>query len=280
VWVAGILLGFIILFLTRPQVGWVLVISQMISVTFLKGYFSRIFFLGVIFVAAFSGYFLTTPIVTESRLYFETKSVAPEKSVDLIEASKLCSYNGERVTFKNQYYDCSLLKTLQEKVRAKSPTESIVDNIEEIPYAQKVRALNADSSITQLPCIFTSTSEANKYLCIAWRVPYMSLTFLFRPFPFLDTSNFTTGLAAVENMILLCISIFIAFVIFRKPKYFSKSRMYPVYVFMVLYIVGAGSYQGNLGTAFRHKSLLLPGILVLLYMALFPQIQKLSRSKI
>jgi len=37
----------------------------------------------------------------------------------------------------------------------------------------------------------------------------------------------------------------------------------PSLIFFTLYCVGAGSYEGNMGTAFRHKSLILWVVLLL-----------------
>jgi 4-hydroxybenzoate polyprenyltransferase len=39
----------------------------------------------------------------------------------------------------------------------------------------------------------------------------------------------------------------------------------PSIIFFSLYVVGAGSYEGNMGTAFRHKSLILWVVLLLLF---------------
>ena len=37
----------------------------------------------------------------------------------------------------------------------------------------------------------------------------------------------------------------------------------PSLIFLTIYCIGAGSYEGNMGTAFRHKSIILWAVLLL-----------------
>jgi hypothetical protein len=43
------------------------------------------------------------------------------------------------------------------------------------------------------------------------------------------------------------------------------SALLPSIVFFVLYVSGASAYQGNMGTGFRHKSLILWVVLLVLF---------------
>jgi hypothetical protein len=47
----------------------------------------------------------------------------------------------------------------------------------------------------------------------------------------------------------------------------------------MLYCVGAGSYEGNMGTAFRHKSLILWVILLLLASVIFAEKRPKPRNE-
>ena len=59
--------------------------------------------------------------------------------------------------------------------------------------------------------------------------------------------------------------IFILFRIYKSRQINFFRELSPSLIFFSLYVVGAGSYEGNMGTAFRHKSLTLWIVLLLLF---------------
>ena len=92
----------------------------------------------------------------------------------------------------------------------------------------------------------------------------MVATFLFRPLIGIDTTSTSSLIAAVENIAWLGAFIFIIIMIIKKRRLAFIGPLLPSLIFFILYCVGAGSYEGNMGTAFRHKSLILWVILLLL----------------
>ena len=50
----------------------------------------------------------------------------------------------------------------------------------------------------------------------------------------------------------------------RNRRFAFFSALQPSVLFMFLYSVSAGAYEGNMGTAFRHKSLILWVVILLL----------------
>jgi hypothetical protein len=100
-------------------------------------------------------------------------------------------------------------------------------------------------------------SSLGTYLCIAWRAPYMAATFLFRPIIGLDTTSKSSLFAAFENILWLGAFIFIIGMLIKKRSVAFFGPLAPSLIFFTLYTIGAGSYEGNMGTAFRHKSLIL-----------------------
>ena len=118
--------------------------------------------------------------------------------------------------------------------------------------------------IQRLDCPFNESSEIGKYGCLAFRAPYMTLTFLFRPLPFVDTTSMSSVFAAAENIIWILMFVLIAHRISKERRIPFLRELAPSLVFFSLYVVGAGSYEGNMGTAFRHKSLILWVVLLLL----------------
>ena len=137
-------------------------------------------------------------------------------------------------------------------------------------YKHQVNQLDAASVIVTQSCPREGLALANRpptsfdtYFCIAWRAPYMTATFLFRPLIGLDVTSTSSLFAAIENIVWLGACIFIIVIMIRKRRLAFFGPLAPSIIFFVLYIVGAGSYEGNMGTAFRHKSLILWAVLLL-----------------
>jgi hypothetical protein len=344
IWSLGIILGLVFVFLTRPQVGWLLFIAEATCLFLVRGVKHKFIFLLSLLIGVMCGYFLTTPFESRTQATYEAKIVTPSEkpapvtpsekpapvtpsekpapvtpsekpapvtpsekpapvtpsekpapvtpsekpapvtpsekpapvtvSKDEATASTLCQFDEQQVSSEGNRYVCSQTNSVTETVRKDSPLESIVGNVDAIPYAQEVRAIDAQSAIQQMACVFESNSKISDYLCIAWRMPYMSFTFLFRPMLIIDTTSSASSVAAMENLIWLALFLLVAIGVARKPRKFVIKPLIPIYTFVILYVLGAGSYQGNLGTAFRHKSLILGGLLLLVYLTVSFQRQK------
>jgi len=138
-------------------------------------------------------------------------------------------------------------------------------------YKQQVNQLEAASVIVTQSCPRTGLALANRppssfdtYFCIAWRAPYMAATFLFRPVIGLDVTSASSLFAALENILWLGVFIFIIGMLIKKRRVAFFGPLAPSIIFLTLYGIGAGSYEGNMGTAFRHKSLILWVVLLML----------------
>jgi hypothetical protein len=308
------IIGFLLVFMTRPQVGWLLFLSLVIFILIdYKNDKSKILALAI-FIGVSGGYIISTPIVqkaspefsvmklpettsspttsettsspttsettsspttsettsspttsetTSSPTTSETTSspASPERMRKTIR--ELCNFDGESIEVDGQKYSCTENSKGQTRVFEKTPIKSITENIEGIPYAQQVRAVGAASAIKPLPCPFNLDQDLNKYLCAAWRAPYMTLTFLVRPFPILDTTSVSSGLASAENLAWLAVFSFIIIRTLKNKRLVLIRHIYPASLFLVFYSIGAGSFQGNMGTAFRHKSLILSQVLLI-----------------
>ena len=91
----------------------------------------------------------------------------------------------------------------------------------------------------------------------------MVSTFLFRPLIGLDVTSTSSLFGALENILWIGVFIFILGVLIKKRRMAYFGPLAPSLIFLTLYSIGAGSYEGNMGTAFRHKSLLLWVILLM-----------------
>ena len=58
-------------------------------------------------------------------------------------------------------------------------------------------------------------------------------------------------------MVWMAAFVFIVLMLIKKRYLAFLGPLAPSLIFFILYCVGAGSYEGNMGTAFRHKSLIL-----------------------
>ena len=146
-------------------------------------------------------------------------------------------------------------------------------------YKHEVNKLGSASVISTQSCPFEELGNDNRarfvgylsnpptsfdtYFCLAWRAPYMTATFLFRPLIGIDTTSTSSLFASIENIAWLCAFIFIIVMLIKKRRLAFFGPLTPSLIFFTLYSVGAGSYEGNMGTAFRHKSLILWVVLLL-----------------
>ena len=154
-------------------------------------------------------------------------------------------------------------------------------------YKHQVNQLEAASVIVTQSCPREGLALASRpptsfdtYFCIAWRAPYMAATFLFRPIIGLDTTSTSSLFAAIENVVWLGAFIFILVMFIKKRRVSFFGPLAPSLIFLTLYGIGAGSYEGNMGTAFRHKSLILWAILLLVAAVIAARKKPISGNEI
>ena len=121
--------------------------------------------------------------------------------------------------------------------------------------------LNAESTFKIVRCPEKLRNIENRVtsnlICTAYRAPLSIPNFLFRPFFGLDTYSFRTYTAALENLIWVIGVFFVISNYFLKRRIIYFEYLKPIVIFSILFVCAASTYEGNLGTAFRHKSLVL-----------------------
>ena len=132
--------------------------------------------------------------------------------------------------------------------------------------------------IGQNSLVSSPPSRLDTYACIIWRAPYMTTTFLLRPFIVGDVTSSSSAFAATENLIWLLAFGLIAYFIVKRRGIPRFKQLAPSMIFFALYVVGAGAYEGNMGTAFRHKALILWVVLALLLSLLWRNSQTSTPS--
>jgi hypothetical protein len=145
-----------------------------------------------------------------------------------------------------------------------SPLTSLINQADAIPKRHKLNKIDDSSTIKTLACPITGESRSQKYFCIAYRAPYTTYTFLVRPMLGADVTSTHSLLAAVENVFWLGAFIFIIVMFIRNRRLAFFGALAPSLLFFSLYVVPAGAHEGNMGTAFRHKSLILWVVLLLI----------------
>jgi hypothetical protein len=211
--------------------------------------------LASILVGGFAGYLLTTV----NFFPIENKLAAIDVKTNEVSRSQTCNLIGAVFNAEGKQFVCRPTLNSTRESNGKSVSGSLLENVTVLPQVQEVRQLNANSRIQTLWCPLEPDSELKKLSCVIWRAPYMAFTFVSRPLPFIDTTSNSSKFAAVENSFwILGFGLLIAY---RRSianfKSLGQAYLLPA-IFGVSYIFSAGSYQGNMGTAFRHKSLILP----------------------
>ena len=270
-----------LLFNTRPQVAWLLTVTILISLIFNNK--RRVSFTLALLTLFASGVGYSSVAVQKHDVF---ALVATDGSVidgsvidgSVIDASP-CEDSKQKITFQGKEYQCTKTGTSTDLSNLQNPGEIIVNETISIPDSHKVNQIAAASAIQTLSCPVMEESKTDKYFCLVWRAPYMAATFLFRPLIFIDTTSTSSLIAAIENIAWLGAFVFIVVMIFKKRRLAFIGPLAPSLIFFVLYCVGAGSYEGNMGTAFRHKSLILWVILLLLASVITAKKRPKSRNE-
>ena len=249
------------LFYTRLQVALLLIMSLTISMLLLfKVRNARKILMVVVITSAlsFSSLFIQTNV--EFKLTKIDGSALDLAAVDLA----ACKKNKQTILINGTQYLCQEIRntTLKDISR---PDEFILGQITSIPDRQEANQANASSVIQTTACPFENNNEFDEIACLIWRAPYMTMTFLIRPIIGLDVTSRSSLFAAVENLLWSAGFIFILWSIAKKKKIPWFKPLFPSVLFFTLYTVAAGSYEGNMGTAFRHKSLILWAVLLFIF---------------
>ena len=256
----SLIISVIFLFNTRPQVAWVLGVT--ILIVLLSRFRSRVAMLliPITFIALGLGYASVT--IQKQNVFALTAVDGSAVDGSAVDGSA-CKNSGETIILQEEEYVCKKIGTKTDLSGLQNPGQLLVDQTEALPDRHKGNQVAAASAIQTLSCPITEESKLDKYLCMSWRAPYMASTFLFRPLIAIDVTSTSSLFAAIENIAWLGAFIFSVVMLIRKRPLAFFGPLTPSLIFFTLYCVGAGSYEGNMGTAFRHKSLILWVVLLL-----------------
>jgi hypothetical protein len=287
---------------SRPQVGWVLGFSLLIYFLARIRVKAAQVLAPVTLIAVFLGYLATSAFAIESTDSFTARAVItdpspinssvattsptikesskPLKSPSTTSqpeetpspeatsqaefvASKVCTEEGQILLVEGVSYNCTNRSTKRSSVGVKSLGDSVLEQVDEISGKHKLNQVGAASVIRTIACPVSENTRFDKYFCMAYRAPYTTSVFLFRPMLGVDVTSSSSLFAALENIFWLGAALFVVVMFIRNRRLAFFGALAPSLLFFSLYSVAAGSYEGNMGTAFRHKSLILWVVILL-----------------
>ena len=274
-------ISIILLFNTRPQVALLLSLTILISLIFCNKRRVAFALALLTFIASGVGYASVVLQKHDTFRIVPTDASATDASATDASATdaSACQKPNQKLMLQGKEYKCIKVGARRDLSNLESPWKSLINEANAIPDRHKGNQVAAASAIQTLSCPVTEESKADRYFCLAWRSPYMAATFLFRPLIGFDTTSTSSLFASIENIAWLGAVIFIIIMIIKKRRLAFMGPLLPSLIFFILYCVGAGSYEGNMGTAFRHKSLILWVILLLLASVILAEKRPKSRNE-
>jgi len=131
-----------------------------------------------------------------------------------------------------------------------------IDKLGNLETERAVKRLDAESAISKFECKRSGTSSLDRSLCLIEEAIYQFFSFLFRPFFFETSTSLEFRFAAHEN--ILWLALFVSLLIFWMRLRWRPSQLdFIPMIFFMLFAPAAAMTQGNLGTAMRHKSIVL-----------------------
>ena len=302
----GFILSIILTFSARPQVGWVLGVTLLLYLLVrIRNRIARLL-IPITVLGIFFGYTATVALSIEVSETYVAKRIlltsapsisvaSPSKAIvqpsksrkptasptteDENNASKLCNFNGQEIELNDLYYLCESKIEKKTIVDLKNPGSAVIDQADTIQVRHESNKVGAASAIKTQECPFASSSRLEKYACIAYRAPYTTYTFLVRPMLGADVTSNSSLFAAVENIFWLGAILFVSVMFIRNRRLAFFGALAPSLLFFSIYSVAAGAYEGNMGTAFRHKSLILWVVLLLIASTIVATQQRKSEQQ-
>jgi hypothetical protein len=277
-WISASGVGISMVFNSRPQVGWLLCSSLVLSALIAGKSKKAVFVVIAVAFGLISGNVINETYTLERSTSYVLISTDGTKEMFDGQAGTICSESKQMVTLADREFECVLKNQNSGLLGFSNPGNVVLNNIEGITTAQEKRKSGAASEIQTFPCPVVEDSRATRLLCIGIRAPYMAITFLTRPLILIDTTSFSSYFAAAENVLWVIGLVTLLYGLARFRGTLYSRQALPMVTFFVTYVIGAGSYQGNLGTAFRHKSLIIWALLLCLYKVVFTIIEERNKA--
>lgn len=274
--VFGILIGIILSFGARPQTALVFVVFFCGPfLLFIQGV-KRFLTIGLLVLGTISGFFYSATPNIAATTKLEWAQLEPEATPKVNASRKedlalneflgrSCESDGEVILISKVNLVCRYIAVI-EKIPLSlrdALDQAPVKNPSEIIEKREANRLQATSALPKSNCLENFSDNVGSLVCIISELPKSSFDFLLRPMIFLDFGSLSSNLASVENilwtLLLLTFAVNIYLALRRKVRW---DTVIPTSSFVIAFSSAASLYQGNLGTAFRHKNSILWGLLL------------------
>lgn len=262
----------------RRQTAFVFVFFFCFSILFLSR--GRNFFrlASVILLGTFLGLlYSTTPTTTVTEKYVLVP--VPQGNGATIDAESLstlqlkndgtvarCEKEGDLIKINSVEMVCVISATVRNKVLiAELAKQSPVKTLDLFEARREVNRVGAQTALSETNCTKYYQLTIQNITCNAKEFPYRITAFLTRPLPIIDMGSKLNNFAAFENLIWILLLIgFVYSLSVSIQRRFKLEIIIPTSLFIFFFSSLAALYEGNLGTAFRHKSTILWGLLLVI----------------
>jgi hypothetical protein len=193
--------------------------------------------------------------------------------------AKNCQKVNQEITFAGVTYVCQASKTILSKtVNPSDLTKNVTSILKDIESQREKRSINAKSALPVQKCEQPSNSTQFDLACNVEILPYRLSSFLVRPLPLIDSGSLELTIASFENLLWLLLYLTILFQLFKK-KIRGEDRFILIILFTYIAIFAsfASLYDGNLGTAFRHKSSILWTLAIIIFISISYEMKNKSK---
>lgn len=232
-------------------------------------------FILVLMITLIASYFLPSFLAKTYANYLELskkeKIVMLEKKKLMfisegLNSDKTTERESEKVTTLPQSIDSKVKNLSEDIAQLNQEIEELEDAAAHIPprtqmihdpeYSRTVRTQGARSQIATTSCVPSSTNFFSLVTCNLEHFPIGLYSVLLRPNPVQDWYSPSTMFASVENFIYLLFLLWLLISLIRalRQKVNNRDALLPL-IFLIFSISGLALYEGNVGTAFRHRSI-------------------------
>lgn len=133
-----------------------------------------------------------------------------------------------------------------------------VKSLDALETQREANRIGAQTALSDTRCNDQDLSTVSQVLCNARELPYRLFSISIRPLPLFDTGSTSNNLASLENILWISLFAFFALSCFRLIKEGTYNWItLPTLSYVSAFLILSSLYEGNLGTAFRHKSTIL-----------------------
>ena len=155
-----------------------------------------------------------------------------------------------------------------------------IDQLADINNQVRGKKKGANTAIPTYSCPILVEKNLMSYGCSIYNLPKTSWDYVYRPFFIVDDLNTNIKkFVAVENIFWIMIFMLVYLRGIYLWKYIKNNLIFLSFIiFITTFVIISGVFEGNFGTAFRHKSLLLPLLLITTQSLFFDKQKRSSRE--